>query len=566
MGMFGRSDGTVTTAFVAKDMMTAPMRGMRASMDRFRADARTGFGLAAGIGVFKLGTQALGSLVDFMGDAARAAMEDERSVAQLTATLKANVTAWDGSTDAIEDQIAAAEDLAFADDDVRAGLGRLVTVTKDVNEALRLNRLAMDLARARGMALEEAAGLVAKVYNGQVGALRRAGVAIGDVKDRTAALAILQKTVAGQADAYATTTEGQFAAMRIALDEVNEDIGRALLPAMLEVARFIRTDVVPVVTDLVELAGDFGEVLDELRRSVDDEYAAFADFKLQAYEVGEALGATREQVDQVVASLQRGAVFKEWIRDSATVALLIDALRGELQDLIAAGGGLPDLVETFRYPFRAAVEHAEDSLGALEGIVKGSLREAAQEARIGMADITWTLTHPTKEEDLEAIYRRAVRRGTRAMNQALAEGNAAAYAKASAFVRRYKAKLAELEQQSFHVQVQMDFVTLTGGIPGLGSGVHYQDPDATILGPRTRPRRRNRPRGRRHGGGSAAPHGTYLVGEDGPELLEMGSRSGRVVPDAGRGTAPIVVNIDGHELFRIVDGRQGRQLALNGSF
>ena len=46
----------------------------------------------------------------------------------------------------------------------------------------------------------------------------------------------------------------------------------------------------------------------------------------------------------------------------------------------------------------------------------------------------------------------------------------------------------------------------------------------------------------------------------------MGNRGGNVIPNhqlGGNGT--IVVNVDGHELFRILDERMGKRLAMTSS-
>jgi hypothetical protein len=46
-------------------------------------------------------------------------------------------------------------------------------------------------------------------------------------------------------------------------------------------------------------------------------------------------------------------------------------------------------------------------------------------------------------------------------------------------------------------------------------------------------------------GGTASPGGAYLVGEKGPELLQMGSQSGNVIPNGGGGQT-ININIEGY--------------------
>ena len=65
-------------------------------------------GIGAGVGIAGVMgvSNAVGRLTDFLGDAARAAMEDERSVVRLGVSLRDNVTAWSGNTAAVERAIA----------------------------------------------------------------------------------------------------------------------------------------------------------------------------------------------------------------------------------------------------------------------------------------------------------------------------------------------------------------------------------------------------------------------------------------------------------------------------
>ena len=88
-------------------------------------------------------------------------------------------------------------DLAFADDDQRASLQRLVSVTGDITKALELQRTAMDLARLRGMDLATAGDLIGKVYAGNLGTLSRYGIVLKKGTTATEALAEIQRRAAG---------------------------------------------------------------------------------------------------------------------------------------------------------------------------------------------------------------------------------------------------------------------------------------------------------------------------------------------------------------------------------
>lgn len=116
---------------------------------------------------------------------ADAAVADAAAAGRLEKVLK-NVTK---STDA---QVAAVEDWittqgiakGIADDKLRPALARLVRSTKDVGEAQELATLAMDIAAATGKDYESVAATLAKANDGQVTALKKLGISLGQNAER----------------------------------------------------------------------------------------------------------------------------------------------------------------------------------------------------------------------------------------------------------------------------------------------------------------------------------------------------------------------------------------------
>jgi hypothetical protein len=204
-------------------------------------------GLGLGVGLGAVGVAALGvsKAIGFVGDSIGAAVEESKGIATLTQAIEANDDAWNGNIDAVEDVIRARTDLAFADDEQRDSLQRLVSVTGDVNKALDLQRTAMDLARLRGMDLATAGDLIGKVYAGNLGILSRYGIVLEKGTTATEALAEIQRRAEGQAEAYAETTGGQLEAAQLGLNDAMEDFGAVLLP--------IVTSTLPLLTDALGL-------------------------------------------------------------------------------------------------------------------------------------------------------------------------------------------------------------------------------------------------------------------------------------------------------------------------
>ena len=102
------------------------------------------------------------------------------------------------------------------------------------------------------------------------------------------------------------------------------------------------------------------------------------------------------------------------------------------------------------------------------------------------------------------------------------------------------------------------FVEAPGGVPS-------REPSGTNTNPITDfegedDRRKGGSGGSGVMGGRARAFRSYLVGERGPEWLVMGSQGGQIVPNGGGGD--IVVNVDGEALFRVMNKRMGRALAM----
>lgn len=188
---------------------------------------------------------ALGALTVAMGDAVKAAMEDEKSQQMLARQLKATTGATDDQIKSVEKYITAqGRNLGITDDQLRPALAGLVRVTKDVNEAQNAASLAMDIAAAKGISLETASKALEKAYGGNVAALAKLDPSVREMIKGGASLeevfAKLQGTFGGAAKEASNTAAGGFAKMKLALDETKESIGAALLPVIQKVLPYLQ--------------------------------------------------------------------------------------------------------------------------------------------------------------------------------------------------------------------------------------------------------------------------------------------------------------------------------------
>lgn len=221
--------------------------------------------LMAAAGAFIVADKAL----SFLADAANAAREEDAAIATLTQSIQANDKAWDGNIDAVEKVIESRQDLAFADDAQRQSIQGLVAITGDLDKALELNRTAMDLARLRNIDLTTASDILGRVYGGNTGILSRYGIVLEKGATSTEALAKIQEMAAGQAEAYAETSQGQAEKLQIAWDNMQEDLGTALLPLLDELVETMNDDVIPAVKTLFTILSSDKDAPDESFESIE---------------------------------------------------------------------------------------------------------------------------------------------------------------------------------------------------------------------------------------------------------------------------------------------------------
>jgi hypothetical protein len=181
-----------------------------------------------------LATNAIGFLGPKLLDAGKAAAAEAQEQEQLANTLRNSVPGWNGNTAAIDEAVAAGQRKAFSDSDLRASLGQLATDTGSVEEAIRLQGLAMDLAASKGIPLAAATNLVGKADDESYAALAKLGIEIDKNATREDALAAIHTKTAGAADIFANSTEGAAIRAGASMDDALETIGGAVMPALTE--------------------------------------------------------------------------------------------------------------------------------------------------------------------------------------------------------------------------------------------------------------------------------------------------------------------------------------------
>lgn len=198
-----------------------------------------GAGVAATTAAFGLIDRAISGTIGFLGDAVAAGMAEEKSIAGLNASLKANIAGWDGNTEAIEKTLKARMDLGFSDDEQRESLKLLVAATGDSTRALDVQRVAMDLARFKNISLAAAGEALTKVEAGQFRILKNLGIQLPKNATAEQALAAVMKVTTGAAEAEANTVGGKLLKAQVKLGERMEDLGTRIMPLVADGAGLV---------------------------------------------------------------------------------------------------------------------------------------------------------------------------------------------------------------------------------------------------------------------------------------------------------------------------------------
>jgi len=196
-------------------------------------------------------------------DAANA-LEDSRR--RLAATLRNEGIQYE----AVQGQIQAYtkalwESHRLTEGEVNPILQQLVLITGDYEKSLRAVGVAADLAAATNMDVQSAAKLLGRVMNGEVGALRRYGIALEEGAD---ALQVLEDRLSGMAKAATPPT----VALSKAYGDLQEAIGLALketinfdtnVDRLITVVKFLEENIrtlIRAVRDLIIIIGVTGAV------------------------------------------------------------------------------------------------------------------------------------------------------------------------------------------------------------------------------------------------------------------------------------------------------------------
>jgi hypothetical protein len=195
---------------------------------RLRGLKTAGAGFAGGF----ITSEVLNNLSTFIDKAS----ESEKVLTQVRQGMKVTGQSWETYGEQIEKTVRAQSKLGFDDEELLAGFDRFNRLTGDSTQALKLNNLAMDVARGRNISLEAAQTLVTKAAAGQRGALTRLGIQVDKGADKTELLRKLTEKYGGSAKAAGDDAATAQDRLAVSVENVQEAIGTLLLPTVGELA------------------------------------------------------------------------------------------------------------------------------------------------------------------------------------------------------------------------------------------------------------------------------------------------------------------------------------------
>jgi hypothetical protein len=222
------------------------------------------FGKIAGAAFAAAGVAAALYAGKLLKDGVEAAIADEKANAQLATTLR-NVA---GATDeTIEKTLAytRATELAtgVTEDELRPSLNRLTIATGNVDKAMKLQTLALNVSAGSGKSLEAVTQALSRAQEGNTAALGRLGVGLSAAQLKTMTMddvtKSLAETFAGAADTAANTFEGKMTRLGLAFEDVRDTVGGFVLDAITPMVENFVTKVMPALAAFADgLTGGSG--------------------------------------------------------------------------------------------------------------------------------------------------------------------------------------------------------------------------------------------------------------------------------------------------------------------
>lgn len=195
-------------------------------------------------------TVAGGVIVASLGLCIKSAMDAQVETQKLDTILNAIGNTSEDIRDKILNAGSAAVQLGFDDEEASLSIAKLYQRTGDLSKAIELNNLAMDLARAKNLSLEEAQTAIGRVLSGNGRALVDYGIKLKETADPLAALAELHKMLGNSAQDATRNYDVQMKILQVTMSNLQEKIGGLVIPVLAE----LLSKIVPIIEKIQQWA------------------------------------------------------------------------------------------------------------------------------------------------------------------------------------------------------------------------------------------------------------------------------------------------------------------------
>jgi len=273
--------------------------------------------------VGKVGAVAFAGLTAFVGSSVKSYGDAQLAIAKVDATLRAMGKSSDGTKEKILQASQAVVRLGFDDEAAAVSITKLYQRTGDLNKAIELNALAMDLSRAKSVDLSTASQMISLVMSGNARALKEYGIVLDDTKTPMEAISELQKMVAGQAETATESITVQGQVLRETFSNLQDTIGKQFVPVL--------TQAVQAIVPVIEKIGAWIEKNPELAKNIMIATLVITGLMAVLLPLGIALPGI------VIGFNALGVVFAAVTAMSAPLVLAIGAVVAILGVLVANG-------------------------------------------------------------------------------------------------------------------------------------------------------------------------------------------------------------------------------------
>lgn len=223
MALFG-GDQETNIVIKARDEATGTIEKVRSSFAQMAGAVFTG------TAAYDLLRSSLRTTTNFLIESVKASAQASGE----QAIIRQNIINSGQSFDILGPKIKAYSEsmvkMGFDDEATASSVSRLLLITGNYTDALKLNHLAMDLAANKNVSLEQATNSLAMVLQGAgAKALMQYGLSFKDGSTATEVLLQLQDKVKGSIENMASSSQGKLNALSAAWGNLKEQVGDAII-------------------------------------------------------------------------------------------------------------------------------------------------------------------------------------------------------------------------------------------------------------------------------------------------------------------------------------------------